>query len=61
MFMTSREKKSENHSRVKKIDEKVLAKIERDISLIEREIEIIISEQRILNRSAKALKEKEFN
>ena len=59
--MTSKEKKSDAHSRVKKVDEKVLAKIERHISLIEREIERIILEQRTLARSAKTLKEKEFN
>jgi len=60
-LMPSKEKTSETNSKVKEIDEKELAKIERDISVIEREIERIILEQRILARSAKTLKEKEFN
>lgn len=59
--MTSKEKTSETNSKVKEIEEKELAKIERDISVIEREIERIIFEQQILARSARTLKEKEFN
>lgn len=58
--MTSKEKIPETN-KVKEIDKKALAKIEREVSVIEQEIERILLERRILNRSERIAKEKEFN
>ena len=48
-------------NKAKKITEEELCKIEKDISIIEREIDRILLAQRIIARSMRASKEREFN
>jgi len=58
--MTDRES-SGTINKAKKITEEELSKIERDLSIIEREIDRILLAQRILARSMRASKERDFN
>jgi len=58
--MTGRES-SGTINKAKKITEEELSKIERDLSIIEREIDRILLAQRILARSMRASKERDFN
>jgi len=58
--MTDRES-SGTINKAKKITEKELSKIERDLSIIEKEIDRILLAQRILARSMMASKERDFN
>jgi hypothetical protein len=48
-------------NKARKITERELSKIERDLSIIEREIDRILLAQRILARSMRASREREFN
>jgi hypothetical protein len=52
---------SETVNKAKKITEEELCKIEKDISIIEREIDRILLAQRIIARSMRASRGREFN
>jgi hypothetical protein len=55
------EESSGTINKAKKITEEELSKIERDLSMIEKEIDRILLAQRILARSMRASKERDFN